>query len=47
VGIDNITNSQNPTFVDNVITSGSFLAMGGFSHRTFNGRIRFLGKKPN
>jgi hypothetical protein len=45
VGIDNITNSQNAAFVDNVVGSPTFLTLGGFSHRTLNGRIRLLGKK--
>jgi hypothetical protein len=45
-GIDNVTNSGNALFVDNLVTSPGFLNLAGFSHRTFNGRIRFLGKKP-
>jgi hypothetical protein len=47
IGIDNITDSQNPTFVDNNVNSPTFLVFGGFSRRTLNGRIRWLGKKPN
>jgi hypothetical protein len=45
VGMDNITDRQNPTFVDNNINSPTFLTFSGFHGRTFNGRIRFLGKE--
>jgi len=45
VGLDNVTNSQNPVFVNNVVDSGGFLDFAGFSHRTLNGHIRFLGRK--
>lgn len=47
VGIDNVTGSENASAVDNNVNSPAFLALGGFSHRTLNGRIRFLGRKPN
>ena len=45
VGIENITGSRNPTLVNNNVDSPQFLTLGGLRHRTFNGRIRFLGKK--
>jgi carboxypeptidase family protein len=45
VGIDNITNSSNPEVVDNNINSPTFGQFFGTSHRSFNGRIRLLGKK--
>lgn len=44
VGVDDITGSQNATTVDNNINSPTFLTFFGQSHRTLNGRIRFLGK---
>lgn len=45
VGLDNATNSLNPTIVDNDVNSPTFLSFSGTGHRTFNGRIRFLGKQ--
>ncbi len=45
VGMDDLTDRLNPFVVDNNINSPSFLAFFGTSHRTLNGRIRFLGKK--
>jgi Carboxypeptidase regulatory-like domain/TonB-dependent Receptor Plug Domain len=45
IGIDNVTNRENPTVVDNNVNSPSFLSFFGTDHRTLNGRIRFLGKK--
>jgi hypothetical protein len=45
VGIDNVTDHNNPSFVDNNINSPTFLEFGGSRGRTFNGRIRFLGKE--
>ncbi|MBZ5525618.1 MAG: hypothetical protein LAP21_25630, partial [Acidobacteriia bacterium] len=45
VGMDNVTNRSNPIFVNNITTSPFFLQFVGLSHRTFNGRIRFLGKE--
>jgi hypothetical protein len=45
IGVDNITNRENPTVVDNNVNSPSFLSFFGTDHRTLNGRIRFLGKK--
>ena len=44
-GIDNVTNSKNPAFVDNNINSTTYLQFGTFSHRTFNARIRLLGQQ--
>ena len=35
----------NPFFVDNNVNSPTFLGFFGTGHRSFNGRIRFLGKK--
>jgi hypothetical protein len=46
VGIDDITGRQNAATVDNNINSPTFLTFFGQSHRTLNGRIRFLGKAP-
>ncbi|HWZ45324.1 MAG TPA: carboxypeptidase regulatory-like domain-containing protein [Candidatus Saccharimonadales bacterium] len=45
VGIDNATSRSNPLFVNNVTTSPFFLQFVGLSHRSLNGRIRFLGKE--
>ncbi|MGZ4841770.1 MAG: carboxypeptidase regulatory-like domain-containing protein [Candidatus Angelobacter sp.] len=45
IGIDNLTNRENPSVVDNNINSPGFLSFFGTDHRTLNGRIRFLGKK--
>ncbi|MGC2696367.1 MAG: TonB-dependent receptor [Candidatus Angelobacter sp.] len=45
IGLDDITNRENPTVVDNNINSPGFLTFFGTGHRTLNGRIRFLGKK--
>lgn len=44
IGVNNVTNSENPTTVDNNINSPTFLTFFGQGHRTLNGRIRFLGK---
>jgi hypothetical protein len=45
IGIENVTNSQNPFSVDNNINSPTFLSFFGSDHRSLNGRIRFLGKQ--
>ena len=45
VGLDNVTNSPNPIFVNNVVDSPEFGTFGGFSRRTLNGRIRLLGRR--
>jgi len=45
--LDNITNQRNPSVVNNNIDSPQFLTFGSLDHRTFNLRIRFLGRsKP-
>jgi hypothetical protein len=45
IGMDDLTNRENPSVVDNNINSPTFLSFFGTGHRTLNGRIRFLGKK--
>ena len=45
IGMDGATGRRNPVFVDNNINSPTFLTFSGFRGRTFNGRIRFLGKE--
>lgn len=45
LGIDDITNNQNPSSVINNIQSSAFGTFSGFGHRTLNARIRLLGKK--
>ena len=45
LAIENVTNRQNPTVVDNNVNSPTFLQFFGTGHRTLNGRIRFLGKQ--
>jgi len=45
LGINNITDNQNPAFVNNNINSSQFRTFSGTGHRTFNARIRLLGKK--
>jgi hypothetical protein len=45
IGMDDLTNRENPTVVDNNVNSPTFLSFFGTGHRTLNGRIRFLGKK--
>jgi len=44
LGIENVTDSINPTVVDNNINSPTFLGFAGTDHRTLSGRIRFLGR---
>jgi TonB dependent receptor len=44
-GMENVTDSQNATGVDNNVNSPTFLTFFGTGKRSFNGRIRFLGKK--
>jgi outer membrane receptor protein involved in Fe transport len=44
-GFNNITNRQNAAQVDNNINSPQFLRFNSIQGRTFNGRIRFLGRK--
>ncbi|HJT52605.1 MAG TPA: carboxypeptidase regulatory-like domain-containing protein [Candidatus Angelobacter sp.] len=45
VGIENVTNSANAPAVDNDVDSPTFGTLFGQAHRTFNGRIRLLGKQ--
>jgi hypothetical protein len=45
LSIDNITNSRNGVAINNNIDSPTFLEVFGKRHRTFNGRIRLLGRK--
>lgn len=44
-GFNNITNRQNAAEVNNNINSPQFLRFGSIQGRSFNGRIRFLGRK--
>jgi hypothetical protein len=44
-GFNNLTNRENPTGVNSNVDSPEFLTFGGVQHRTFVGRIRFLGRK--
>jgi carboxypeptidase family protein len=44
LGANNITDHKNPNVVINTIDSPQFLTFFGGSHRTFNFRIRWLGK---
>jgi hypothetical protein len=44
-GFNNITNKQNAAQVDNNINSPQFLHLSSIQKRTFNVRIRFLGRK--
>lgn len=45
LGINNITNNENPNAVNNDIQSPQFGTFGGLGHRTLNARIRVLGRK--
>jgi len=44
-GVNNITDHENPNVVINTIGSPHFLTFYGGSHRTYNFRIRWLGKR--
>jgi hypothetical protein len=44
-GFDNVTNSRNPTAVNNNVSSPNFLTYSNFDRRAFVGRIRLLGRK--
>jgi hypothetical protein len=44
-GFDNVTNSQNPYTVNNIVGSPQYLRFSSFDRRAFTGRIRFLGRK--
>ncbi|HLJ29237.1 MAG TPA: carboxypeptidase regulatory-like domain-containing protein [Candidatus Angelobacter sp.] len=45
LGINNITNNQDPAAVNNNIQSPQFRTFSGTGHRTLNARIRLLGRK--
>jgi hypothetical protein len=45
LGIDDITNNEDPSVVNNDIQSPQFRTFSGFGHHTLNARIRLLGKK--
>jgi len=45
VRVDNVTNRQNPTVVNNNLDSPQFLTFGGTEHRVLTGRVRFIGRK--
>ena len=42
--MENVTNQRNANVVNNNIDSPNFLTFGSLDHRTFNLRIRFLGR---
>jgi hypothetical protein len=42
--LDNITNQRNAFAINNNIDSPHFLNVASLDHRTFNLRIRFLGR---
>ena len=44
-GFNNVTDRHNPTVVNNNIDSPGFLSFSSAQHRSFTGRIRFLGRK--
>ncbi|HXS95239.1 MAG TPA: TonB-dependent receptor [Candidatus Limnocylindrales bacterium] len=44
-GFDNITNSRNPNYVNNVAGTPDFLTYGRGQSRAFSVRLRFLGRK--
>jgi hypothetical protein len=44
-GFNDVTGSENPSYVENNINAPNFGEFGGFGHRAFTGRIRFLGRK--
>lgn len=44
-GVDNITNSRNPTVVNNNVDSPEFLSFSGIQGRTLVGRVRLIGEK--
>ena len=44
-GFNDVTDRKNPSAVNNNVDSPQFLTFGGTQHRTFTGRIRFLGRK--
>lgn len=44
-GFENVTNSQNPFTVNNILGSPQYLRFNSFDRRAFTARIRFLGRK--
>lgn len=42
---ENVTDRENPAFVNNNVDSPHYATYGGFRGRAFTGRIRFLGRK--
>jgi len=44
-GFDNVTGNLNPIFVNGNINSPQFLVFSGYGHRSFDSRLRFLGRK--
>ncbi len=44
-GLDNITNHDNPSVVDNNVSSAKFLTFSAYEGRAFTSRIRLLGKR--
>jgi hypothetical protein len=45
VGVNNLTNSRNPNYVDNILGSPAFLTYGRGATRAFTMRLRMLGRK--
>jgi hypothetical protein len=45
IGMDDLTGRRNPYIVQNNIDAPDFMTFSAYRGRTFNGRIRFLGKK--
>ena len=44
-GFDNITNNQNPNYVNNIEGTPAFLTYARGQSRAFSMRLRFLGRK--
>jgi hypothetical protein len=44
-GFNNVTDRLNPIFVNGDIDSPQFLTFSGYGHRSFDTRLRFLGRK--
>jgi hypothetical protein len=45
VGVNNLTNSRNPNYVDNILGTPAFLTYGHGETRAFTMRLRMLGRK--
>ena len=45
VGVNNLTNSANPNYVDNILGTPAFLSYGRGTGRAFTMRLRMLGRK--